>query len=73
MIYKINGKPYVKVANYYKEISIEKKGNEFSAKPVSGKETRIENPNPKEVIEMSIEEFYSKKNNSSNEKRSIDI
>lgn len=73
MIYNIKGKPYVKVANYYKEISITKNGNEFMAKPVGGKETRIENPNPKEVIEMSIEEFYSKKNNSSNEKRSIDI
>ena len=73
MIYNIKGKPYVKVANYYKEISITKSGNEFIAKPVGGKETRIENPNPKEVIEMSIEEFYSKKNNSSNEKRSIDI
>lgn len=73
MIYNIKGKPYVKVANYYKEISIEKKGNEFSAKPVGGRETRIENPNPKEVVEMTIEDFYSKKNTPSNEKRNIDI
>ena len=34
MIYVINGKPYVKVANYYKEVSVEKKGNEYSVKPV---------------------------------------
>ena len=73
MIYNIKGKPYVKVANYYKEISIEKKGNEFLAKPVGGKETRIENPNPKEVIEMTIEDFDSKKNPSSSEERNIDI
>jgi len=73
MIYSINGKPYVKVANYYKEVSIDKKGNEYSVKPVGGKETRVENPNPKEVIEMTLEDFYSKKNVSSNGKKSIDI
>ena len=73
MIYSINGKPYVKVANYYKEVSIDKKGNEYSVKPVGGKETRVENPNPKEVIEMTLEDFYSKKNISSNGKKSIDI
>ena len=61
MIYVINGKPYVKVANYYKEVSVDKKGKEYYVKPVGGKETRIENPNMNEVFQMSVENFYKKK------------
>lgn len=60
MIYVINGKPYVKVANYYKEVSVEKKGNEYSVKPVGGRETRIENPKSNEVTEVSVSDFYDK-------------
>lgn len=58
MIYSIKGKPYVKVANYYKEISIQKNGNEYNAKPKDGENTIIENPNPKDVISMTVDEFY---------------
>lgn len=58
MIYLIKGKPYVKVANYYKEIKIQKNGNEYNAEPKGGEETRIENPNPLDVTQMTVEEFY---------------
>lgn len=61
MIYIINEKPYVKVANYYKEVSIDKKGKEFIVKPVGGKETRIENPDYKNVVEMSVTDYYEHK------------
>lgn len=60
MIYVINGKPYVKVANYYKEVSVEKKGKEYIVKPLGGKETRVENPDMKEVSQISVEDFYKK-------------
>lgn len=61
MLYLIKEKPYVKVSNYYKEVSVDKKGKEYIVKPVGGKETRIENPNMNEVFQMSVENFYKKK------------
>lgn len=65
MIYVINGKPYVKVSNYFKEVSVDKKGKEYIVKPFGGKETRVENPNMKEVTQISVEEFYKKNSNKS--------
>lgn len=70
MIYVINGKPYVKVANYYKEVSVEKKGNEYSVKPVGGIETRVEKPKSNEVTEVSVSDFYLNKNKFSSGKGS---
>ena len=64
MLYIINGKPYVKVSNYYKEVSVEKKGNEFFVKPVGGEETRIENPNLNEISQVSVSTYYESKNKS---------
>lgn len=70
MIYIIKGKPYIKVSNYYKEISIDKKGNEYIAKPVGGKETRITDINSNEIIGTSISEYYINKNKNSFDKGS---
>lgn len=66
MLYIINEKPYVKVSNYYKEVSVEKKGKEFSVKPHGGKETRIENPDPKTVTEISVANYLENKNKNKN-------
>lgn len=66
MLYIINEKPYVKVSNYYKEVSVEKKGKEFSVKPYGGKETRIENPDPKTVTEISVANYLENKNKNKN-------
>lgn len=63
MLYIIKEKPYVKVSNYYKEVSVDKKGKEYIVKPTGGKETRIENPDIKEVSQISVEEFYQKNSN----------
>lgn len=60
MLYMIKGKPYVRVSNYYKEVSVDKKGKEFYVKPIGGKETRIENPDMKEVFQMTVEDYYKK-------------
>lgn len=60
MLYIIKEKPYVKVSNYYKEVSVDKKGKEYYVKPVGGKETRIENPNMNEVFQMTVENYYKK-------------
>ena len=60
MLYMIKGKPYVRDSNYYKEVSVDKKGKEFYVKPIGGKETRIENPDMKEVFQMTVEDYYKK-------------
>ena len=60
MLYMIKGKPYVRVSNYYKEVSVDKKGKEFYVKPIGGKETRIENHDMKEVFQMTVEDYYKK-------------
>lgn len=71
MIYIIKSKPYVKVADYYKEISIEKKGKEFLAKPVDGENTKVYKP--EDVTAMTVEEFYNKRKNSSKSEIPNDI
>lgn len=38
MIYIINGKPYIKVGNYYKPVKIEKKNNEYNVKPINSED-----------------------------------
>jgi hypothetical protein len=73
MIYVINNKPYVKVANYYKEVSIEKKGKEFIVKPIGEKETRITNPKLNEITSVSVEQYYQSKNSKSSVKDSLSI
>ena len=63
MLYLIKEKPYVRVSNYYKEVSVDKKGKEFIVKPTGGKETRIENPNQNEIFQISVEDYYKKYSN----------
>lgn len=69
MIYIINNKPYVKVAHYFKEVEITKKGSEYSAKPIGGIETRIENPNMDKVMQMSVMDYYEKNNSNGKSKQ----
>ena len=64
MIYIIKNKPYIKVANYYKEVSIDKKGKEFSVIPVKGENTTIEYVDEKEINKTTLEEYYNTKKNS---------
>lgn len=59
MLYVIKGKPYVKVADYYKEVEVKKNGNEYSVKPYGGKETRVYAKHS-EVLQMSVSDFYKK-------------
>lgn len=60
MIYLINGKPYVKVSNYYKQVKVEMKGKELNIIPVGGKETKIIRPNPADVVEINPIDFLNK-------------
>ena len=60
MIYLINGKPYVKVSNYYKQVKVEMKGREINITPIGKEETRIFRPNPDEVIAITPIDFLSK-------------
>lgn len=60
MLYLIKEKPYVKVSNYYKEVTVDKKGKEYIVKPTGGKETRIEKTDMKEISQISVEDFYKK-------------
>lgn len=64
MIYIIKNKPYIKVANYYKEVSIDKKGKEFSVIPVKGENTTIEYVNENEIGQTTLAEYYNSKKNS---------
>lgn len=61
MIYVINGKPYVKVSTYYKEVKIEKKGKEIMITPVKGgDETKVVRPKESDVISMKPIDFLTK-------------
>lgn len=73
MLYIIKNKPYIKVGNYYKEVSVEKKGKEFDVKPFGGVETRIVRPNPNEVISISLEKFYENKKNFKDKNNELDL
>lgn len=69
MLYIINNKPYVKVSNYYKEVKVEKKGKEYSVKPIGGEETRI-HPKPEQVTSMSVAQYLETK---SKESKILDV
>lgn len=60
MIYLINGKPYVKVSNYYKQVKVDMKGKELNITPVGGMETRIFRPNPADVLPINPIDFLNK-------------
>ena len=67
MIYLINGKPYVKVSNYYKQVKVEMKGKEINIVPVGGAETRIFRPNPADIISIRPIDFFSKEKKTKND------
>lgn len=67
MLYIVNNKPYIRVANYLKEVSISKNkinDKEYDVKPVSGENTKIEYSINDNMLyaQMSVEDFYKKKN-----------
>lgn len=72
MIYLINGKPYVKVSNYYKQVKVEMKGKELNITPVKGTDTKIVRPNPTDVIGINPIDFL-KKNEKSKENTNNNI
>lgn len=65
MLYKYNGKIYVKpLVNKIVEVTVEKKGNEYNVKPE--KEAIYLTPEIKEkMAEISIEDAYKSKSKSS--------
>lgn len=76
MIYIINEKPYIRVANYYKPVKVEKKNNEYNITPIDSKnkanritvaEANVRNLN---VTGVSVEDYYTKTN--SKPKNNID-
>lgn len=60
MIYLINGKPYVKVSNYYKQVKVEMKGKELNITPVVGPDTKVIRPKQTDVIQMNPIDFLNK-------------
>lgn len=72
MLYLIKDKPYIKVANYYREVDVTKKGDEYYVTPKKGEETKLENVKQKEVTQISLQDFY-KKNFLNNKQMDISI
>ena len=56
----IKDKPYIKVANYYREVDVTKKGDEFFVTPKKGEETKLENIKEEEVTQISLQDFYKR-------------
>ena len=50
MLYKINGKYYVKVGGYYKEVNVTSQGGNLDITPSKDKNARIEVTRAKNVI-----------------------
>lgn len=61
MLYLIKDKPYIKVANYYREVDVTKKGDEYYVTPKKGEETKLENVKEEGVTQISLQDFYKKK------------
>ena len=60
MLYLIKDKPYIKVANYYREVDVTKKGDEFFFFFLKGEETKLENVKEEEVTQISLQDFYKR-------------
>lgn len=60
MLYLIKDKPYIKVANYYREVDVTKKGDEFLVTPKKGEETKLENVKEEEVTQIPLQDFYKR-------------
>lgn len=72
MLYLIKDKPYIKVANYYREVDVTKKGDEYYVTPKKGEETKLENVKEEGVTQISLQDFY-KKNSLNNKQMDISI
>lgn len=72
MLYLIKDKPYIKVANYYREVDVTKKGDEYYVTPKKGEETKLENVKEEGVTQISLQDFY-KKNFLNNKQMDISI
>lgn len=65
MLYVIEGKPYIKVSNYYRQVQVSKKGDEYYLVPLKGEENRIEitrTQNNIQITQLSVEDYYKKNN-----------
>lgn len=60
MLYLIQDKPYIRVANYYREVDVTKKGDEYFVTPKKGDETKIENVKREDVVQISLQDFYKR-------------
>ena len=61
MIYVIENKPYIKVSNYFRGVTIEKKGNEYVVKPIKSKEAKIEVMNPYIKLNPKIKKLFEER------------
>lgn len=66
MIYVINGKYYILVSGYYKEVTVKKTGKEYEVKPVEkSNQTKIEASTMKNKVSvMTVQELLEKNNKS---------
>lgn len=66
MIYVINGKYYILVSGYYKEVTVKKTGKGYEVKPVEkSNETKIEASTMKNKVSvMTVQELLEKNNKS---------
>ena len=71
MLYNIKGKFYILVSGYYKEVDIDKKGNEFTVK--AKKDSKIEASTVKEFTTINVEEAYKKAEKIKSVAKSLDM
>ncbi len=63
MVYIINGKPYILVSNYYKEVKVGYFKNQYDVKIVKDSERIYKNTiSEKDIGQVTLEDFYNSKN-----------
>ena len=60
MLYMIDKKPYIRVSSYYKQVKIEKKGNEYIVVPIGDKTNRVRANKNLVVTEITVKEAFEK-------------
>lgn len=65
MLYIINGKPYIKVLSYYREVNVLKKGKEYVVTPLTTDNSKIEvediERNKTVITQLSLEQYLKSK------------
>lgn len=61
MIYKIKNKYYVKVQGYYKEVTVNRKGNDLDVKPVQGAKKLEVTKDIKAIVVNPAKEDFNKR------------